>query len=74
MCCLSNWIFVAVYVICTKAHSTCEFVCIAEVLEAESSKMIMFHHFTIPNPPDNQKLLYALLDMTAHFVSCLKNS
>lgn len=44
------------------------------MLEAESSKMIMFHHFTIPNPLDNQKLLYALLDTTAHFVSCLKNS
>lgn len=34
----------------------------------------MFYHFTLHNPLDNQKLLYELLDMTAHFVSHLKNS
>lgn len=34
----------------------------------------MIYHFAIHNPLDNQKLLYKLLVMTAHFVSCLKNS
>lgn len=34
--------FVAGFVFFTKEHSTCEFVCIGEIQEAESSKIIAF--------------------------------